>query len=538
MFKNNKKQYVSILKHDKQLKINYQILQDNKIIKKENGSFLINNNELPKDAGYKIDILQKDISYTYLITLCEDEDQILTQQSETQQDIDKISLNNTYDITIPKENIKNSSGYFKDTGIDYILSPYTLLYENIKEYLNTNSLNILLLNNKIYILIINNQKEIVYSVIKALTPFENIQNSDFYSDDTVGKKLYEEVYFLELQQTILDIIDEYYKSGEGIEFLESINLYYTVKQLSDESLTTLYDATMIDVNYYNIDFDKIIDDMITKKQLDKYSFIKPRVKKKDNNLALWMGLSVATLLVLGGTLYYKKVDQENQILIQEKQQAKIAKEKKKQQQIIKQQVVKIPNHIKLNNNIIERVTMFFDIVPYDAVLLELSMKKDSSTFVSNFILDSNSTKEMQKQLLNIYNESKIILQHKNNTIVSTIIENNGYKQQDKKIDNIKYQEYKFISIAKFTKYLKTIIKENSTLKYISKNRSEYLTYTYNVKSLYNTPQEFFRFIEKLNKKDISINILYPIEFAKIKDKIEVKYNIEFHQKNKKTYTTK
>jgi len=295
---------------------------------------------------------------------------------------------------------------------------------------------------------------------------------------------------------------------------------------------------MIDVRYYSIDFNYIIDNMIEKNIIDRYTLIKPRVKKSDNNLALWMGLSIATLLVLGGTLYYKKIDQENKIIEQQKQKEKVIQQKKKQQELIKQQVVKIPDHIQLNNNIIEKLSMFFDLVPYDAILLELSVKKDSSTFVTNFIVDSNSTKQMQEKLFNIYDNSKIILEHKNKAILSTIISNSGYKHLDKDIKNIEYQEYKFISIAKFTKYLRSIVKKDSKIKFVSKKRDNYLTYTYSVSSIYDTPKEFFDFIESLNKKDISINVTYPIEFAKIKDKIEVKYNIEFHQKNKKGYIVK
>ena len=536
MFKKNKKQYATILRYDKQLKVNYQTFQDGKVLKKDSSVFLINDNQIPRDAVYKLEILQKEIPYTYLISLYDQYHKL--EKIDGSKEFGDILLDEKTKIGVDKEAIKEFSTYFKETGIDYLLSPFTLLYENIKEYLNTNSLNILLLNNQLYILIVDNKKEIVYSEIKEITSFENIESSDFYSDEVIGQKLYEEIYFLELQQTILDLIDSYYKSEENIEFLESINIYYTIKQLNDDLIESLYETTMIDVRYYSIDFNYIIDNMIEKNVIDRYTLIKPRVKKSDNNLALWMGLSIATLLVLGGTLYYKKIDQENKIIEQQKQKEKVIQQKKKQQELIKQQVVKIPDHIQLNNNIIEKLSMFFDLVPYDAILLELSVKKDSSTFVTNFIVDSNSTKQMQEKLFNIYDNSKIILEHKNKAILSTIISNSGYKHLDKDIKNIEYQEYKFISIAKFTKYLRSIVKKDSKIKFVSKKRDNYLTYTYSVSSIYDTPKEFFDFIESLNKKDISINVTYPIEFAKIKDKIEVKYNIEFHQKNKKGYIVK
>ena len=73
---------------------------------------------------------------------------------------------------------------------------------------------------------------------------------------------------------------------------------------------------------------------------------------------------------------------------------------------------------------------------------------------------------------------------------------------------------------------------DSDVRYISKVQENFLTYNYTIISLVNTPKEFFDFIAKLNKKEIPLNIKYPIEFAKLKDKIEIKFNLQFHQQNK------
>jgi hypothetical protein len=173
-------------------------------------------------------------------------------------------------------------------------------------------------------------------------------------------------------------------------------------------------------------------------------------------------------------------------------------------------------------------------VPYNAVLLELELSNSTSTFVCNFAVDSNASQDMIQKLSTIYDESKIILQHKNKFIISTIIANNGYKQEtDKNSDyiNLKYQRHKFMPLPKFTRYLKSIVIKDSDVKYISKVQEKFLTYNYTIKSKVNTPPEFFDFISDLNKKEIPLNIIYPVEFAKVKDKIEVKFNLQFHQQN-------
>ena len=75
--------------------------------------------------------------------------------------------------------------------------------------------------------------------------------------------------------------------------------------------------------------------------------------------------------------------------------------------------------------------------------------------------------------------------------------------------------------------------KDSEIKFISKDKSEYLTYNFTLKSIVKTPQEFFDFVEELNNQKVSINIAYPIVFAKVNNGLEIKYNLQLHQENKK-----
>ena len=536
MYKNNKEQYVNILTQDKQLKVDYKILQDKKILKQEVSSFLLNNNEISKDAIFKLDALQKDINKTYLSTLYIDENQVVKLNSEIDKNKYKsVTLNEQLSIAIPTKDIEHSASFFQNSGLDYLLSPFSILNEHANKLLSKNSLNILLYNNMVYALTLDENKEINKGYTKSLTPFENIKDSNFYGDDIVGQKLYEEVYFLELQEIISDIIEKYYEDiskDDEISFLEKINIFYTIKQLSDEQIELIHDSVMIDINYTPISIEESFDFLIQKPTVANYSFLSARVKKSTNSVTLWITLLIITILTIGGILFYKISNTQEDTTPKENVVEKKVNVEKKD---ITETVIKLPNHNLLNTNILERTLMFFDLIPFDAVLLELELRKNSSTFVCNFTIDSNASEEMIKKLSKIYDESKIILQHNNKAIISTIISNDGYKALKKEKSNyamLKYQKHEFMTTAKFTEYLNSIVIKDSNVKYISKVQEKFLTYNYTITSLVNTPKEFFDFIAKLNKKEIPLNIKYPVEFAKVKDKIEVKFNLQFHQQKK------
>jgi hypothetical protein len=542
MYKNNKEQYVNILTQDKQLKIDYKILQNKNISKQEVSSFLLDSNKISKDAIFKLDTLQKEIAHTYLSTLYTDENQAIELNSDIDTNKYKsVALNEKYSISIPTKDIEHAVSFFENSGLDYLISPFSILNEESNRLLSKNSLNILLYNNIVYALLLDENKEIKKGYTHTLTPFDNIKDSNFYGDDVVGQKLYEEVYFLELQQIISDIIQKYYddiSQEEEISFLEKINLFYTLKQLTDEQIEMITDSVMVEVNYLAISIDESFDSLIQKPTVANYSFLSARIKKSDNNLTLWISLLIVSMLVISGILFYKMSNtQEDSKAQKEKTNVSIQKkvEKVEKKKEILKTVIKLPNHNLLNTKLLERTLMFFDLIPFDAVLLELELRKDSSTFVCNFAMDSNASDLMIDELSKIYNESKIILQHNNKAIISTIISNDGYKALKKVKSNyaeLKYQNHEFKSIAKFTEYLNSISIKDSDVKYISKVQEKFLTYNYTITSLVDTPKEFFDFIGKLNKKEIPLNIKYPIEFAKIKDKIEIKFNLQFHQQNK------
>lgn len=547
MFNTNKKQFINILQQNKQLKINYKTIQDDKILKEENSAFLITNTHLPKDAKFKLNALQKDISHTYITSLFESPNQhIVPSNSVDVISYDSIQIAGDKSIIIPKNEINSIHRYFEDTGIDYILSPYTIIEEYLDDNANKNSLNFLIYNNIIYAIIYNEKKQLIYNTIKLLTPFESTQDATFLEDDIVGQKLYEEVNFLEIQQFLIDTVEDYYSKNENAEFLEHIEILYTLRPLSDLQIESLKETMMIPIEYRAISLNDYLDEIVQRKDSKMHNFIIPRVKKDDRNIYVWIGLAIISIMLVFGVFNFlleNKESNEPNKNINKTPQKQIIKKELPQQKIeqkeiesVEPAVISLPNHIQNNAIIIENIKMLFDVIPYDAVLKDIEINKNSSTYVSNFIANSSSLSDMQIKLNNIYNQSKVLLEHQNKIIVNTIIQNEKLKSQYDfytKIEKKKYKKYNFLPTAKATDYLRGLAIQNSIITFDKKTHNDFTTYYFTLVSKIKSPEEFFHFIETLNSQQISIELQYPVAFSKIQDALEVKYKLKLHQQNKK-----
>lgn len=533
MFSSNKKQYINILKQDKQLNVSHAILQDEKILKQEQSSFLIADNTMPQDALFKLDALQKDIPFSYITSCFEgDRQQVILTQDRDVIGYDSVKLDNKYSIVIPKNELTSKLRYFSNSGIDYIVSPFTILNEYIQDNSIKNSLNILIYNNVVYIIILNDLKLIAKCAIKSLTPFEQVSDKTFSDDEIVDQKLYEEVRFLEIQQFLSDIVQEYYSQNNEVEFLEQVKILYTLKPLLDEQINSLYETIMVDINYEVINIEQYLSQIVQKNNAAEYSFIDPRVKKQNKKNLLWILFTALSILIVLGVLYIqisspKETHQKNKIE-QKKEIQKVIKKKS-----IEKKEILFPNHILANNTRLQDIYMLFDIVPYDAVLKDLEITQTSSTYVCMFVSQSQSFEDMRVKLLNLYKESKILLKHENKSILNIIIENDTFLSPNKKIIYKKYPKSQFLSIGKATDYINSLLPDQSTIKFLRKEQEEYLTYIFTIKSLVQTPKEFFNFVESLNKQELSLTVDYPLTFSKMNKGLEIKYSLLVHQKNKK-----
>ena len=106
MFKNNTEQYINVLKQAKQLKVDYTTVQNKKIIKQENSTFIIQTSSIPDDAVFKLNTLQKNISHSYITSLYSELDQHIKKNEDIDTNIFKaVTLDDKYSIVIPNKNI-------------------------------------------------------------------------------------------------------------------------------------------------------------------------------------------------------------------------------------------------------------------------------------------------------------------------------------------------------------------------------------------------------------------------------------------------
>ena len=309
MFNNDKKQFINILQQNKQLKINYKTIQDDKIIKEEQSSFIISDEKMPEDAIFKINALQKNIQHTYISSLFENPNQHIIETTNVDViSYDSIKIGNSKSVVIPKNEVNSQKSYFEKTGIDYILSPYTIIEEYFEDNGKKNSLNFLIYNDIIYLLIYNDKKQLAFSKIKVLTPFESTQDETFSQDDIVGQKVYEELNFLEIQQFLTECVEEYYTTTDNSEFLEQVEILYSIKPLSETQIEQLQEIMMVPIIYKSISLNSYIDEIVQRQDSKIHNFIVPRIHKETTNTKNWLLLTLLIIAVVVGLFFYQSTN--------------------------------------------------------------------------------------------------------------------------------------------------------------------------------------------------------------------------------------
>jgi hypothetical protein len=399
---------------------------------------------------------------------------------------------------------------------------------------NTNSLNILILNNVIYALILDQHKKIVYSSIKLLTPFDNTQDTDFTDNNLEGQQLYDEIYLMELQENITTIMNQFYEQSTQDIFCESVSISYAIRQLSPNQLKQLEESLMLEIEYQKIDINQHIFHLAKQTTVSRTSFITPRERKTSNTMLPWLIGAIITSMLVGGIIYYIQLQQQKEEL--KAQEARELQEIKiKRAKLAK---IKLPNHKAHNDKITYTLKTILDIIPNSATLNELQLQKSDLTFVCSLKKENIFNKEIKPKLLEIYQTSQILLMQKNKAKSNAIIANNGFKLKLKKpskdeIVSYNYRKNKFVAKSTLIEQIQAFLPKKTRILFKSKSKSKYLTYNFNIFTIFKEPKDFFNFVDKVNKKSYSIHIKYPIEFAKTKKGLETTFKLEFNQFYKK-----
>ena len=192
--------YINAVKYDTQLKLDYKKLSNEAIVDTDNSVFLVDDDLLPLDIALKLNSSQAEIDNTFISTLLINDTTKLVPKalSSKLKDCEIAKFNNEYDIAVLKTTLFETKNYFVKTGIDYVYSAFHLINLHIDKNVLRSEIVVLLFNSKAFIVILDAAGIIVHNTILDLACFDSIKRTHFYEDDIDGQKLFDEIYYLEL----------------------------------------------------------------------------------------------------------------------------------------------------------------------------------------------------------------------------------------------------------------------------------------------------------------------------------------------------
>ena len=310
---NKKSLYINAIKYNTQLKLDYKKLSNNQIIEANNSIFLVEDEILENDIAYKINTSQKEILNTYISTLLISDTTKLVPKSLSAElnDCETSELNNEFDIAVSKTTLFETENYFDKTGIDFVYSAFHILNLHLEENICKNELLIFLFNNKAFILIIGNDSSIVFNKTVDLPTFEAVKKTHFYDDDITGQKLFDEIYYLELNEIIHNTLNKFYEKSNDT-FVEKIVIFYVIKELSKEQIEQLSEESLLTIDYHPINIDEAIFELSKNKHQNK-SFIKARKKAKKTNFNNLFILIVVLAIFFGAYKLFENIIEKQEI---------------------------------------------------------------------------------------------------------------------------------------------------------------------------------------------------------------------------------
>lgn len=520
--------YINAVKYDTQLKLDYKKLSNEEIIDTDNSVFLVDTDLLPLDIAQKLNSSQEEIDNTYISTLLINDTTKLVPKSISAKlkDCEIAKFNNEYDIAVLKTTLFETKNYFVKTGIDYIYSAFHLINLHIDKNISRSEFIVFLFNSKAFIVILDAAGIIVHNTILDLACFDTIKKTHFYDDDIDGQKLFDEIYYLELNEIIHNTLNAFYEKKNNV-FVEKVTILYVLKQLSPEQIEQLAEDLLLKVEYHPINIDEEIFELSRDKHLKK-SFIKPRKKKKKRN---YTNLYIFLFIVLVGFLAYQvylRVD-FNELFKKETVSEKTADIEKIEN------ILELPDHIALNDQIEQRVRSIFETIPNEVYLKELKIEKNILELKGNFLNEAAFTTSLKPKLNKLYKEVvySISSSDKKVNIDGVVLSRNDielnktYKKYDKQ-----YLTDEFMALDRVTEQLKILMPIDSIIKFNTTASNSTITrFVYSVNILVKDPREFFDMIDVLNNELYSIHIAYPISMVKTQAGIEIEFVLVFNQQN-------
>ena len=520
--------YINAVKYDTQLKLDYKKLNNEEIIDVNNSVFLVDNDLLPFDIAQKLNSSQQEIDSTYISTLLLNDTTKLVPKaiSSKLKDCEIAKFNNEFDIAVLKTTLFETKNYFIKTGIDYIYSAFHLINLHIDKNISRSEIIVFLFNSKAFIVILDAAGIIVHNTILDLACFDTIKKTHFYEDDIDGQKLFDEIYYLELNEIIHNTLNAFYEKKNNV-FVEKVTILYVLKQLSQEQIEQLGEDLLLKVEYHPINIDEELFELSRDKHLKK-SFIKPRKKKKKRNYTnLYIFLFILVVAILAYQVYLR-VDFNNFF------KNEIGSSKTVDIQKI-EEVLELPDHLTLNDQIEQRVKSIFDTIPNEVFLNELKIEKNILELKGNFLNEVVFATALKPNLSKLYKDvvySTSSSDKKVNIDGVVLARNEIELNKTYKTYNKEYLTDEFMALDRVTEQLKILMPIDSIIKFNTTASNSTITrFVYSVNILVKDPREFFDVIGVLNNELYSIHIAYPISMLKTETGIEIEFVLVFNQHN-------
>jgi hypothetical protein len=521
--------YINAVKYDTQLKLDYKKLSNEEIINTNNSVFIVDSDLLPLNIAQKLNASQSEIESTYISTLLINDTTKLIPKSLSSKlkDCEIARFNNEYDIAVLKTTLFETKNYFIKTGIDYIYSAFHLINLHIDKNISRSEFIIFLLNSKAFIVILDAAGVIVHNTILDLPTFESIKKTHFYEDDIDGQKLFDEIYYLELNEIIHNTLNNFYEKKNNT-FVEKVTLLYVSKQLNPEQIEQLAEDLLLKVDYHPVNIDEELFELSRDKHLKK-SFIKPRKKKKKRNYTnLYIFIFLALIAFISYEIYIR-VDFKELFNIKETISQKVEEIQQNDEYST------LPDHINLNDRIEQKVKSVFESIPDDVILNELKIDKDVLELKGTFFKEDTFVNSLKPNLNKLYKDivySTPSMDKRVNFDGVVLAKEDIDLDKTFKTFNKEYLTDEFMPLDRVTEQLKILLPLDSIIKYNTTTTNSNITrFIYTVNILVNEPKEFFDMIEVLNNELYSIHISYPLSMLKTDAGIEIESVLVFNQKN-------
>ncbi len=515
-------QYINLIKIEQNVKLDSCVFTNGKLIKSEQSIFLLENNQLSEDVIFKIKVLENKVPHSFTTAICEDITQKIVNKNKIKsKTMGELLFDTSNTIVLDKSSIEKTKSYYNSGNIDYIISPFTILHNEIMLNSKANSLNLFIFNNTIYAIYLNEKTKLGYSSISTLTPYVDIKKSNFYTNEVAEQILYDEIYLLEIEESINTILEKYYEASNSSNFCENVNIFYVIKHLENKDLETLKTNLSLNINYNPININDAINIIVRRENIKNYSFTKKRTKKSKSIIFIWFLISITITVVAlyGFNFLQSSVLKDGYINFIKQEQTK------------KIENIDLPNHIALNQNTINLIINLFDTIDDNSLLKEIQIAKNESTIVYDFKAINPFEKTLKPKLLKFYERSEnIITTEKKGTFTSNISNVNlliKAEQVTKKY--IPTINKRFLSTDDGKKGIEQLFNNNATVKLVAKEKDKFVKYTYDVSTILKTPTEFFDTIKLLEKQNYSIVLDYPIDFSQTNKGLEIHFKLIINQ---------